>query len=154
MSPAILLLTAAALLAPGQMVMIDLAVEPDAAGKRPIAFDAPGFRAAIAQQLAQSGVMVGAGQGMARLVIRVTGYDPGNGVAFAQTARMSARFQIVPANGAASEERAVACEGKAKFDLGNTPGGRARRAYARCLDELAAAMARQLVDSEGSVMVR
>jgi hypothetical protein len=148
------LLAAAALLVPGQLVMIDLALDPEAAGKRPVPFDAPGFRAVIAQQLAQSGVPVGAGEGMTRLVIRVTSYDPGNGIALDQTARLSARFQLLPASGAPSEEMTVSCEGKAKFDLANTPGGRARRAYARCLNELAVRMTGKLVGSEAPVMVR
>ncbi len=149
-----LMVAAAAMLAPGQPVMIVLNLEPEAAGKRPVAFDAPGFRAVIAQQLAQAGVVVGAGQGMTRLVIRVTSYDPGNGIAAAQTARMTARFQLVPASGMPSAEQELACEGKAKFDLASTPGGRARRAHARCLDALAVSLTEKLVGTEGPVMVR
>jgi hypothetical protein len=150
----VLMAAAAAMLAPGQPVMIVLNLEPDAAGKRPVAFDAPGFRAVIAQQLAQAGVVVGAGQGMTRLVIRVDSYDPGNGIAAGQTARMSARFQLVPASGAPSPEQEVACEGKAKFDLGSTPGGRARRAHARCLDALAVSLMEKLLGNAGPVMVQ
>lgn len=149
-----LMLTAAALLAPGQLVMIDLAVDPEAAGKRPVRFDAPGFRAALAQQLAQSGVPVGAGEGMTRLVVRVTDYDPGNGIAIDQKARMSVRFRLLPPSGEPSAEFTASCEGKAKFNLMNTPGGRARRAYADCLNELAVRMSDQLVGNNGRVIVR
>lgn len=149
-----LMLTVAALLAPGQLVMIDLALDPAAAGKRPVAFDAAGFRAALAQQLTQSGVPVGAGDGMSRLVIRVTHYDPGNGIAIDQKARMAVRFHLLPAKGAASAEYTASCESRAKFNLMNTPGGRARRAYANCLNELAMKMSDQLVGGDGRVIVR
>lgn len=151
--PFLILATAAALV-PGQLVMLDVALDHEAAGKRPIPFDASAFRAALAQQLGQSGIPVGAGEGMTRLIIRVTSYDPGNGIALDQTARMSVRFHLLPASGVPGAELTASCEGKAKFDLANTPGGRARRAYGRCLNELAVRMTDQLVGANGTIVVR
>ena len=147
-------LLGAALLAPGNLVLIDLALEPEAAKARPIPFDASAVRAAIAYQLAQVGVPVGGGEGAKRLVIRVTYFDPGNGIGLAQTARMSAHYKLRGANGAETEPFPVSCEGRAAVTLTSTPGARTRLAWTRCLTELSVKIANGLAGASEEVVVR
>lgn len=147
-------LVAAALLAPGNLVIIDLALDPGAAQSRPIPFDAAAVRAAIAFQLAQAGIPVAGGQGASRLVVRVTQWDPGNGVGLGQTARMTASYRLRRANGEESEPMSAMCEAKAAFGLSTTPGQRTRLAWTRCLDEFSASIVNGLTGGNDAVVVR
>ena len=152
MFPAVLLATA--LLSSGNLVIIDLAVEPAAAKARPIPFDAGAVRAAIAYQLAQVGVPVAGGQGATRLIVRVTYWDPGNGIGLAQTARMTANYKLRAADGRESETMSASCEAKAAMSLTTTPGDRTRLAWTRCLAEFSTNIAIGLVGGSETVVVR
>ena len=149
----VVLLTAA-LLASGKLVIIDLALEPSAAKARPIQFDAAAVRAAIAYQLAQVGVPVAGGERAARLVVRITYWDPGNGIGLGQTARMTANYKLRDADGRESDVMAVSCEGKAALTLTSTPSERTRLAWNRCLTEFSTRIANGLVGDTETIVVR
>lgn len=148
------ILAAAALLSSGQLVMIDLALEPTAAKARPIPFDSTAVRAAIAYQLAQVGIPVAGRPGASRLIIRVIYWDPGNGIGLAQTARMTASYKLRSANGVETESIPVSCEGKAAVSLTTTPGDRTRLAWTRCLTDFSIKIASGLAGDTETVVVR
>lgn len=147
-------LVAAALIANGQLVMIDLALEPGAAQARPIPFDANAVRAAIAYQLAQVGIPVAGGEKAIRLIVRVSQWDPGNGIGLGQTARMTATYRLRRADGSESEAMPAKCEARAAFGLSTTPGDRTRLAWTRCLAEFSTSIVNGIAGGNEAVVVR